>query len=72
MRSLYVYPTSPYNDTRSPAMYSELAPPDGSAHFNGSHQDFIDRTQQIFMERGYQKVTSERHRQPRNVAVRKE
>jgi hypothetical protein len=42
-----------------PVIYSELAPPAGSANFNGSHQDFMDRTQQIFVERGYQKVTSE-------------
>lgn len=27
--------------------------------FNGSHQEFIDRVQLIFVERGYEKVNSE-------------
>ena len=42
-----------------PLVSDELPPPAGFARFNESHQEFMHRAQQIFVERGYEKVNSE-------------
>ena len=42
-----------------PPLSDELPMPAGFARFNESHQEFMHRAQQIFEERGYEKLNSE-------------